>query len=884
MKNLLFKSSVLGLMAALLLGCGPDPVKPEEPKPEPEPEKVTFEVAVKTVEADYVEIAVKASKEMEMAYLLSTEAQTLTEPVLFVSGTVAKVKDGDVIEIRNGISQSTHYHLYAVAKLDDKNYSEIYDLEFTTKDYEFKEMLTVVDTYHDGFRLHLTIPEATKQRGNAIRYAFGNMALYNVRVSNNGGDTDYVDAESIVFNGNPYGNYLKKDSTFVMTNDNAYLLDANGNPILDASGDVIEIHSPITPGEPTVFIAGECRWGEFDELHKIMGVSFGINDSSYIIPLVDWKTGWSGEFQKKVFYAKQPELSEGTVTVDIPEDEISAVDANIYFAMDKNVSGYFYLVLDDASYNMLIDTYFAGNEDWFQWYLTSYFAYYEWGIGMEREDLHVRASSSFIEPLEADSKYHVVCTVAGDDKAATQRYIHKEFRTKEKTKRAPVIEIKAVESGDPYVARFNVKSTNPESPVVLAYYAANYSREFQLMFNAGYTYETLLKGNNGLTANEIAQLNSPEGLTINVPTLDGEVTRLAVYGCNDEYTFNKIDKNTEGSGWADYIAPMAPAVDMIDSPYYYTLEDDWTATARVSILVENPDGTIVPKEIEYKSKVNIGNEIAGIPDQVEELVYPLYGGKSRAEVDGMFAELKMLADRFAEYRLFGQNRMICNGFFDYDYYDTSRMMYMSPYDLFKAKDYSSVDVPQLLYDFGPKWYIEVQKDGSLLVPFNSSTMPPMHAWPGYPFYLGGVGNGTAFIDANEQYPGFPVEVSADNNTITIKPFVFNGQSYYMNAIGINGSSTEIIASVISDIVLTRGWTETGSKSASYEVVPTSVKAMSLDGRTLTELPKARVLKSLTGFEDVKPLRNYKKAEKANFLTKEQLDITTQKILNYEINY
>ncbi len=903
MKNLL-KASLLCLMAVAALACGPDPVTEvcevcgkencecetpnPNPGPNPNPELPTFKVELKTVETDYVEFSVSASAELEMAYLLSTEASAPAAAVLFVTGTTAKVKDGDVIKITDGVASGTNYWLYAVAKLDDKNYSDVNALEFKTKEYEFKELITVVETYYDGYKVHITVPEEVKKNGNAIRYTATSLAVYNVNKVGYEGIENLMDAQSVVSNGDPWEFYVKNDSTIVYNNENQVKLDKDGNPVLDMNGDYIDIHNPISPGEPSIFLAGECRWGTFDEMGDVLGYYYGIAGSAYVVPLFDRnKLEWTGAFDKKIFFAKEPTLCDATVEIEIPEDEISVIDANIYFNMEPGVERYFYMVLDDMTYNQVVTVYLDGHEEWFQWFLTSYLAFYEWGIGAETESIQVNAASSFYEPLSVDNgPYHVLCTVMGDDAGGTQRFIHKQFNTKEKTKRAPVIEVKSVETGDPYLATFNIKSTSPDNPITGAYYACNYAREFQLMLNSGYTYESLLKGNYQFTPDEVAKINSPEGLTWDFPTLDGEELRLAVYGCNDEYTFNLIDKNTEGSGWADYMAPMLAPADMIDSPYYESLEGDWTATATLKVLEEKADGSTGYKTIEHKSKITLGSFIPGIPEQIESHVYDLYTNNSEEDVDGMFAELLTLADNFAEYRVIGQNRILCTGFMDYDFYAPSRMNFMSPYDLFKATDYSSYDVPQLIYDFGPKWYLEVQEDGSLIVPFSSSYLPPMHAWPGYPFYVGGVCDGNAFIDGeNADYtdlPGFPVEVSDDHSTITVKPIVRDGQSYYMNAIGVNGANTELIANVVSDIVLTKGWTDTKAPESISASAPSAVKAVTMDGRPVNELPKARIYKSLTDFSKVKPLRQYKVDEKPNVVTMEMVDKTTRKILNNEI--
>ncbi len=920
MKKNLFRAFLLCLVSAVVMGCpevpeepcevcgkepceceteevckecGKNPCECETPTP---PEEKTFSMELKTAEADYIELAVTAPAEVEIAYLLETQPNSsLNAAVMFATGTTAKVKDGDVLKITDGVSENTSYYLYAVAKLDDKNFSDIVTLEFTTKGYEFKDLITVVDTYYDGYKVHLTIPEDVKEKGNVIRYTAASLAIYNVNKSNYGDALiNLLDAQSIVSNGDPWGNYVKNDSTIIYNSMNEILLDESGNPVLDVNGNTIDIHNPITPGEPSVFLAGECRWGTFDEMGDVLGYYYGITGSAYVVPLFDRQNyEWTGVFEKKEFFAKEPTECEATVEIEIPEEEISVTDANIYFNMEDGVRRYFYMVLDDATYNQVISVYLDGHEEWFQWFLTSFIAFYEWGIGAETESMMVNAAQSFYEPLVGGDTYHVVCTVMGDDAGATQRYIHKTFTTKEKTKRAPVIEVKAVNTDDPYNATFNIKA--PSKDIAGAYWACNYSREFQLMFNSGYTYETILKGNYSMSSEELAAINSDEGLTLSFPTLDGETMRFAIYGCNDEYTFNILSKDasTEGAGWANYYAPMAPTVDEIDSDLYEALSDDWTATATIAVNEELPDGSVASKNITYSSKVTISDAAPVLPDKVEEHVYGLYGSTSRDDVDGMFDELWMLCDMFTEYRLVGQNRMLCTGFMDYDFYEPSRIEYKSPYDLFKAEDYSSVDVPQLVYDFGPKWFLEVQEDGSVIVPFSSLYLPPMHAWPGYPFYVGGVGKGAdgstvAFYDSNETIKGFPVEVSDDLNTITIKPIVLTdgskNYSYYMNALGFSGQygSMELIATVNSDIVLTRGWTETKSAPANYVAAPSKVKAASIDGKPARELPKARVYKSLTDFSKIKPLRQYKVDETPNVVTMDMVNNTTQKILNNEL--
>ena len=855
-----------------------------------------FSLSVKEAGADYVKLAVTASKPMEIAYQVTTKAQLVTPAVLFKTGEVIEVSDGEVIELREGIQQDTHYYVYAVARFDATTYSDKITLEFTTEKYHFDELITVVETYYDGYKVHITVPQETKDRGHAIRAGSMPLAWYYLMTSSKG--QTIVDLQAIASNGNPYEGHMFNDSTIVWNDNNVILLDEKGNPVLDENGEQIDIHDPIVPGEPTIFFAGESRYGTPEEFNEVVGYT-APTENSWSVPYFDPNTReWLGAFQKKEFLTKEPELCDATVEIEIPEDEITVTDAMIYFDMSDDAYSYFYMVLDNSTYNQILSTYLNGNEEWYRWFLTSYLAFYEWGVFPETEDIAINAASSFVEPLTGGETYHVLATVFGDSEGATQRFIHKTFKAKEKTKVAPVIEVTAIESSDPYSVTFNIKagvdSRGNVQPIMGAFWVCNYARDFELMFNADYTYATLLK-NLGwtFTSEEIAAINSPEGYTITFPTLDGEVTRFAAYGCNDEYTFNVIDEE-HTAGWADCKSPMAENAVPVSSELFTLLEGDWTATATLRALQQEPDGSTLAYNVDHKSKINISASAPELPETLDESVYGLYAGstpgtgKSREEVDNMFEELKELSNIFTESRLVGQNRLLCSGFMDFDpaapTLGVNRLEFRSPYDLFVATDYSSVDVSQLIYDFGPKWFLQIQEDGSVIVPFHSVTMPPMSNWPGYAFYTGGVTDGMAFYDANETYPGFPVQISDDYNTITIKPIVLSDgvtdYYYYMNAIGVSQQGgLEIISTVITDIVLKRGWTEPAAtkSGASYSGTVSSVTAIDMDGSYVNELPKAAVYKSMTEFK-AEQLPSYTHKEKANVVTKEMVDEASAKIL------
>lgn len=881
-----FRVYAMIVAAIMLFGCV-RPVVPETPD-EVEP-GTEFALEVKSVGPDYVELLVAAPSEVEIAYRLGRQPMALSPVVLFSTGVTTTVSPGDVLKITRNVTEDTSYYLYAVAKLDVKNYSKVVSVEFTTAEYEFSDFITVVDTYYDGYKVHVTVPEETKARGHVIRASSMPLALYNLNVYAEGQAA--FDLKMIGSMGDPYSGHFFDDSTFVCGSTMNLEYDEDGKPIVSEDDMAYQAGEPIAPGEPTIFYAGECRYGTKEEFSQVMGYYQPERDS-WSIPYFDRSTwSWLGAFDKKVFMTRQPDLCDCTVNVDIPEDEITVNDAMVYFDADEDVTRYFYMVLDDATYNQILSIYLDGHEDWYQWFLTSYMAFYEWGIYPETADTYVNAAANFVEPLAGGEKYHVLVTVMGDEIGATQNFIHKTFTTKEKTKLPPVIEVKAVNTGDPYFATFNIKAPNKD--VVGSYWACSYARDFEVMFNAKYTYQDILKGNYSFTSDELAMVNSDEGYTVSVPTLDGEVTRFAAYGFNDEYTFNYINDQVQGEGWADYTAPMAEKKTSVESPLFAALEGDWTASATLRAKEVLEDGSEVSRNIRHKSKVTISNSAPYVPEQMGDFIYDLYADNAMEDVDGMYEELHFLSDRFTEYRLEGQNRMLCTGFVDFDYYkNPGRMDFRSPYDLFIAEDYVCLDVPQTVYDFGPKWYLEVLEDGRVIVPFSSSYLPPMHNWPMYAkysweastYYVGGVGSGLGVYDATDNYPGFPVEVSEDMNTITVKPIVLDGgserQELYMNALGINPqdpTTVEVVATVISDIVLTRGWTEQSESAAPACAAPSKVKAVTMDGKAVTKAPEVRRCKSMTRLE-ARPRPEYRYDETPNIVTMDMLQETSAKYL------
>ena len=358
----------------------------------------------------------------------------------------------------------TDYTLYLAATTTEETYyGEILTVNFSTSDFE--EDVTLVDTYYDGFSIHVKMPESVKQAGNVLRYTYGNLVMYN---TNKSGWMATSDASMLEANG---GQYMEDSQTITYNDENAYYVDEFGEEVV--------LHDPIVPGEPVVFFAGEFGWGEsmygwgegwyaarFDEAayqDALWGGTGEVNEDDF----------WSGYFYKTKFTVREPEVLDATVDVDC--SNVQAVTGTIKFTPDDEVLQYCVVVTDETSYQMVLD-YLDGNKDYLQWFTTSYYASFMLGMRTFQGNTEIDLTDYLY--LQEQSHYHVLVTAMGDEEGMTQSFRHVEFDTTEKTMEAPVVTVTAVENTDkPFEVSFNVKNTG-NVEVASATYAANYERDW----------------------------------------------------------------------------------------------------------------------------------------------------------------------------------------------------------------------------------------------------------------------------------------------------------------------------------------------------------------------------------------------------------------------
>lgn len=882
MRKLLFKTPLLAILAAvccLFTGCNE------------ELETKAFDVTFKEAGPGYITLIATVPSATQVAYMCETSPRRMENPsIIFMSGSRTTFSADGEQQIMADIKSNTKYYLYLVARLSASEYSKIYTFEFETGDFTFKDLATVVAVNYDGYKMHISVPESVKNSvhgtpgSRAIRYNQCCLMMANYMRGTNKTD-DYF---SLLYNA---GDYVTEDSTLEYSesvNWEEAGIDVNEDGVIDEN-DLSIRWNPIAPGEPVVYVAGEFEWMEIpkdyvsDKNYQVKGFDYPAGwDPGYYLPcldsakywgsiktksvgILDWDMSsetdkfWTGAFQRKIFRTRVPSQLDAKINVEVAD--LGPVDGTIIITPDSKVKQFCVGIFDQSSYEQLLGL-LDQREEYLQWAVTSYFAMYNFGTGVVQPSAGETSApiteitlSNYFYDVPSDTKYHVLVTGMGDEQGASQCFKHFEFSTPSKVRPyGPDIVVTALpDSSSAYSAAFNIKCTSVNDPqagkVERCYYGANYYKDWILEINSGSTYYSLGQSAQ-FSQDEVEKINSEEGLTIRIPSIDGERTRLVVVGYNDENTPNDLNYEDieECPAVADLTTPYMtkPFVksDLLNTD---VLEGDWTLTATVL-----GDST-------FTSKVSIlrgFQEGRDYPSELPAEVLQVYKDNTKwtdEEIYGYFDEFKTIAQQYNEDRLAMQNKLLLQGWLAKDSY--GRLNTMSPWDLFKDEDYSGVDVKTLFSDFGPKMFIEVSKSkvtglDSLSVTADMYFLPPAAYWS-VPFYMAGYANketnNTVFYYSSNGYYSaplvFPVEVSDDRKTVIIKPIQdAAGENFYPNIIGTEPTTGQYILEhpIISEITLTKGWNEASRSSVAFGSVPASVDPIG-DVPTL-------VYKSMTRFE------------------------------------
>ena len=808
MKKLLHFPNVLLLVmmtACLMAGCKKDPTTtPEEEGGKTEPSvEATLSAELNNATATTAEITLTTKGISEAAYLVAAKEDTAPDAaVVFAMGTreIACTDGENTVTVRN-LDPLTDYVIYLAGITNTEEYcKDIAAVEVSTSDFE--EELAIYNVDYDSFNVRMKVPDNLAASGNVIKWGLCDLATYKMNAS-------YCDAERLNLSDEYYKNYVSEDTTFSFNNDNMDVRDEQGNPVLDESGTPLYYYDPIVPGGKYVLMFGEFAWGEH---------SWGFGEG-YYSPLCDvekfymdqWTNPdvkeadyWTGYYQNIQTETKAPETLEASLNITTALRPNGGI---ISFTPDEEIKIYCYVILDDALYNQVLTMVLDNDPDNMQWYLTTLNAMYT--IYATSAEGPVDVTLEDLVYVDKETTYHIFAVGMGDERGTSQCFEHQTFTLPDPTKPAPVVSVTPIKNPNgeesPYEVWFNVKCTSKDAYTGM--YACNYKREWESALSDGYYTEAdLIERGYELSKAEIGEMNSDAGLNISFSSREDAVTYLGVLAYNDEGTASE-------PAVAQNRTIREPAAEPVTSELFTELLGDWTASATVQYQEYNYETfAYETKTTTLTSKVTIGDVgyETTLPDAVYQYYYNNTDYTTKEQVDAVYAEFKAAVDVFNE-KTHNQNRLLCQGLdLEIQTQYSHNTEYASPYDLFISKSYSGFDSESPVYDFGPKWYLQIAADGSVTAPFNNNLFAPLSAWGRYEYYFVGASE-TAVLpyivnSSNEPETGhFSVTVSEDKNTLTVNPLTYNGDTYYAGMGYYSYGNYQFPSRIISPITLTRGW-------------------------------------------------------------------------------
>lgn len=837
------------------------------------PASMTAALVESATTAQTLSVEVKTVKIKAFAYAAfkaeEAPAKAPAADAVFADGQMVQCADGTHKFTLEELSPNTEYVIYVAGLLseaDEEGNNQPYEkvLEVKAATGDFTEELTIFDNTGRSFKLHVK-PQLTDP-ANVIKWGTCDIFMHNMN--------QQPDFDMLTLNDSYYGNYFQGDTTLIFDEEHGYVWS-------DEMGDYIQYFEAIVPGQPQYLALGEFKYEEDEDVHGRWGWGPG-----YYMPLMDmegymtayydsWMTGetpnendyWTGYHKQIKFQVKGPEALDANLSVDL--SGLRANGGPIRINTNGNADRVTVMLLDPMTVEQIMP-FLDNNEDYLQWFTTSYIGFMMVGAQTFAGANIEFEMSEFLWEIDKDEQYKLLVVAAKDEVEGSLDARYQQFTTVDVALPdyklpAPVVEITPLEVTEQNTVSFNVKCTSQDAASGL--YAANYEREWD---EAGFNEapaEAMEYNGNELTADDIAQINSAEGMEFRFWSREDAVTTLGV-----------MLKSIEGLAGEVVIASNKslpePAKTPVTSEYFTSLEGDWTATTTVvnkKYVGWDPDTyesiyEDVPSTKTWKVTIGDVDYPETLTDDVYQTWFDATPYDTKEEVDAQYELFKAAVDNFNA-KTAGQNRILMNGFdVQKPNYEGSKTYshYASPFDLWSSDSYNGYDNASPVWDFGPKWYLEVAEDGTVTAPFNVNYFAPISAWTEYyyDFYLAGVAKSSflPYDPATEGNAHFPVEISEDGNTITVKPYVFEGENFYPNMgyVSYGSFSLGSWSSVAADIVLTRGWTEPAPEE---EETPGVAKAgIDYKPANYTSLYNVKPANKIKSHTALKALPTYEKVE------------------------
>ncbi len=717
------------------------------------PTSATFKLTTKGAES-YVHKVVEGANAAEPDPIVAyAEAQE--------NGTIVTVT-GDTGEVLvAGLEGNKAYTVFFIFKVG--NEYKIYSQKINTPKYS--QMVTVIKTDMFSVTLHVEVPED-------VYYSLGFISIedyetYKMQYGKT--DADYVVA-------NPYGGmrnprYKGPQNITIENGVNAYAGALNEK---DYEDDIYPY--AVHPGTGYVIFIGQCNEdgtseGFVNYIDNGGGDDGGILGSK--LPNIKEYTEekpisenmeFTGRYAKTVLFTQAPHKGTGSVMAQI--DRATEKSVMITYTPSDDILQYVVALIDDADLEMFLN--FVGGEDGLQISVLN---------GGDRYD-GVQQLTYSLTPGHTYTAY--VVGVYNED--ATMQTMDKLEGIKTIVSDKPAVEFKVtpLNMESPYQIGYNIKAPNGDCAAFK--YLLNYTKDWypelngmegeNLEENIARMVATYGQGIND--ADVLSKINSAEGYDMAFSTMDDTESWLVLESYN-------VDEKTklfyDGDNYRTTSAPLK-AEEPVNSELFSKLQGTWTAT------MTNASGTTVTCPVTIAAGPE---QVATLPEDVKQglVEYFVKQGKTQAQAEELvlkyFEEYKEGAAYYTQ-KYKNMNCLVATGFAYDDWYAPLA----TSWDLFHSTEYSAYNTDELFRDYGPKMFLKIEKDenGTDAVSIITTRMLE----DGYNYYryvdpLADWYRTLVLCAYNTETPDnyytsdFPVEVSADMNTVTIKSLEQDGKIY-----------------------------------------------------------------------------------------------------------
>lgn len=747
-------------LLVMLSGCK----SAEEPFDEPvnPTDEATISYTQGTVEITNSSFSVTTANIDAIAYLLTddTSMEAPSAEDLFATGlgTMLDISDGTTtVELKN-LAPTTSYQLFVAAQVVDADsqdavyMEQVWNSTFTTKAYT--EMITVLPADNNySIKFHVEVPP-----GDTINYAVMTRDVYLTWQS-------YMWCDADLLSGHKGGN--GSDATLnLLTESTDIVYDGYESEDYD-TGEIYTV-TP-TPGEAYQILAAKVTASGVDYYgRETMAPPFDYDswiNEAWADPLLA-DSYWLTEYHASIMTNITPPTTlEGK---DAEIDVIYHTTKSISFGVTPNADALMYSVwyytLDN--YNQMVEAFG-----------------YDGFINFSTNGGEIYGNEPFsfsVSDLEQGVSYKLVVigNMSNDGLFNTVQIV--DFTAAESTLSVPDMLVTPITAPEGYEESawevwYNVKCVSKDVTSII--YLANSVSEFEEYTAYGMTYNEMitLYGNAESTAYTMDAINSDEGYNFMFGSWEETENMLVVAGVNAEEAASNVDEDEGAIAYNTTIAE--PAQPRVESDLFESLLGQWHVKFKA---VQGFDATtyepVLPSEYTYLD-VNI---VAApeYPTTMPSDVYALYPNLTTEEVDALYQEFIAESEKF-EGKIYGQNRLLIEGFNINDLAWSDAYTYRTPWDLFVSTEYSAaVTVSDLFYDFGPKWYLQIDDNDVVTVPADINKIAPMVNYNYNSANILAIGANTYNADVTE----FETSISEDGNTISILPSTQSAEidGFYMD--------------------------------------------------------------------------------------------------------